>query len=265
MKPADYVAANREGWEEAAPIHRKQNQERLLASFRVPGYSCLDETETAVLWRIGLAGKDVAQLCCNNGREILSVKNLGARRCVGFEQAPGFIEQARELAAAGNIDCEFLQGDVHAIPRDYDGAFDLVTLTVGVLGWMPDLDAFLAVVARLLRPGGRIFVYECHPILDMLEPGKADAPVAWNHSYFKRDPYVDNDGLDYYGGGGYEAKSLYWFHHKLSDVMMACARNGLDRLERFEELPDHINNSFWNVEKQGPRLPMSYTLVMLKA
>ena len=191
MKDKDYLAANREAWEEVAPLHREHNQAQLLKAFKVPGYSCLDEIETAVLRDIGVDGKDVAQLCCNNGRELLSVKNLGAGRCVGFDQAEGFIAQARELAAAGAIDCDFVCSEIHEISSDYDAAFDLVTITIGVLSWMPDIAAFMAVPARLLRPGGRLFIYEQHPIIEMVTPGEADDPVVWEDSYFRDTPFVD--------------------------------------------------------------------------
>ncbi len=263
MKRKSFTDANREAWDEAAPLHRSQNMESLLAGFRTPGYSCLDEIETERIRALGVTGKDVAQLCCNNGRELLSVKNMGAGRCVGFDGAKGFIEQARELAAAGGIDCGFLCTDIYAIEPAYDAAFDLLTVTIGVLGWMPDLDGFLAVVARLLRPGGALFIYEQHPILDMVEPGAVDDPVLWNHSYFRRTPVVDQDGLDYYGHGTYESKPLYSFHHKMSDVLMAGLKSGL-AVEHFEEFPGHISNTWFNLEQHGPRLPMSYTLVLRK-
>jgi len=264
MKRKDITNANREAWEEAAPLHRAQNMARHLVEFREPGYSCLDEIETARLMALGVAGKDVAQLCCNNGRELLSVKNLGAGNCVGFDGAEGFVEQARELAAAGGLACEFVCTDVYEIPADYDSSFDLVTITIGVLSWMPDLLGFLAVAARLLRPGGALFIYEQHPILDMIEPAKADEPVAWDYSYFRREPFVDLDGLDYYGGGKYESKPLTSFHYTLSDVIMAGLACGLV-VEHIEELPGHISNAWYNVERQGPELPMSYTLVLRKA
>ncbi len=165
MKRKNFTDANREAWDEAAALHRSQNMESLLAGFRTPGHSCLDEIETERLQALGAPGKDVAQLCCNNGRELLSVKNMGAGRCVGFDAAKGFIEQARELAAVGGIDCAFLCTDIYAIEGAYDAGFDLVTVTIGVLGWMPDLEGFLAVAARLLRPGGAMFIYELLPIL----------------------------------------------------------------------------------------------------
>ena len=38
---------------------------------------------------LGIARKDLAQQRCNNGRELPSVKRVGAARCVGFDGAPG--------------------------------------------------------------------------------------------------------------------------------------------------------------------------------
>src|SRR5512147_1738742 len=107
MERRDYTAANRQSWNEAAPVHKEQKFEELLQAFRRPGYSRLDQIATHTFEKIGIQGKTVAQLCCNNGRELLSVKNMGAGRCVGFDIADNFIEQGRQLAAAGNITCEF--------------------------------------------------------------------------------------------------------------------------------------------------------------
>src|ERR1700751_4349683 len=89
MKCDDYTAANREAWDEAAPIHARRTFDQLLTDFRRPGHSCLDALETRTLRDIGLARKSVVQICCNNGRELLSAKNLGAGRCVGFDISDG--------------------------------------------------------------------------------------------------------------------------------------------------------------------------------
>ena len=45
----------------------------------------------------------------------------------------------------------------------------LFIVTIGVLGWLPDLDAFFGIVSRLLRTDGQLFIYEMHPILDMFD------------------------------------------------------------------------------------------------
>ncbi|HMB77769.1 MAG TPA: hypothetical protein VKN76_15330, partial [Kiloniellaceae bacterium] len=121
-----------------------------------------------------------------------------------------------------------------------------------------------AVAARLLKPGGALFVYEQHPILDMIKPGAADDPIEWELSYFEKAPYVETEGLDYYGGGTYVSKPLTSFARTMAEILMAGIDNGLT-LAHFEEHPHHISNTWWNVEAAGIGLPMSYTLVLRKA
>lgn len=263
MKAEDYIEANRQSWDEAAPIHAKLKLASLIENFRKPGYSCLDEIETAILQRIGVEGKAVAQLCCNNGREILSVVNMGAARGVGFDISEAFLEQGRQMAEAGGINCEFVQGSVYDIPPIHDGQFDLVTVTIGALGWLPDIRAFFAVVARLLRPGGRIFVYEMHPVLVMFEPGEEKNPLDIRYSYFVTEPFRDDSGLDYYGGTRRKSKPNYWFHHKLSDIIGGCLDHGM-ALEHFREYDFDISGVHAALGRQTNKPPMSYTLVARK-
>lgn len=264
MKAEDYIEANRQSWDEAAPVHAAQKLAELLANFGKPGYSCLDPIETSILEQIGVAGKAVAQLCCNNGRELLSVKNMGAGRCVGFDISAAFLEQGRQLAAAGGIDCEFVAASVYDIPASYDGSFDLVTVTIGALGWLPDIDRFFAVVARLLGPGGQVLIHEMHPVLVLFEPGEEQNPLEVRYSYFLNEPFRDDTGLDYYGGTRRRSKPNYWFHHKLSDIISGCLDHGLT-LEHFREYDVDISNVYAALDRQDRKPPMSYTLVARKA
>jgi SAM-dependent methyltransferase len=262
-KSRDYVAANRAAWDEVAAVHARRNHERLLAAFRTPGYSCLEPVETDLLREIGIEGKDVAQLCCNNGREILSVKNLGAARCVGFDFSAPFLAQARALAAAGGIACDFVETEISRVPPNYDRAFDLVLVTIGVINWMPDLDPFFAVPARLLRPGGLVLVHEQHPALNMFEPGDPVDPPCLRHSYFKSGAVEETGGLDYYGDSDYSAGPNYWFPHKLSDIVATALNRGFE-LTHFEERPEDISNTFPELGKADLRPPMSFTMLLRK-
>jgi len=261
---SEYTSANLVAWEEVAPIHGRHNQAELVNAFSQPGFSCLDDIELKILESLDVSKKDIAQICCNNGRELISVKNMGAARCVGFDGAQGFVNQGRELADAAKLEVEFVCCDVYDIPEVYHANFDLVTITIGVLGWMPDIDSFFSAIAKLLKPGGAIFVYEHHPIVVMIKPARADEPIEWELSYFRTEPYVDKDGLDYYGGEDYDAKPATSFSHKLSDIIMATVKAGF-AIESFEELPHHISNAWWNVEKSNMGLPMCFTLVLRKA
>jgi ubiquinone/menaquinone biosynthesis C-methylase UbiE len=259
MRRVDYTEANRAAWNEAAPIHGRINQQRLIEGFRRPGFSVLKRLEQQrLVEEVGLEGKDVAQICCNNGREILSIKNLGAGRCAGFDISDEFIAQARELAFAAGLECEFVCISAYEIAHEFDGSFDLVYISIGALCWMPDLDGFFAVVARLLRQNGQLFIYEMHPFLDMLEVPPAD-PLRLQHSYFKADPFVDTDGLDYYGKTSYAAKPAYSFHHKLSDIIGGVLGNGM-RLISFDEYAHDISSVFVHLESEEVRPPMCYIL-----
>lgn len=260
----DYLRANIAAWDEVAPIHGRHNQAKLVEAFSRPGFSCLDEIETDILKGLSIGGKDVAQVCCNNGRELLSLKTLGAARCVGFDGAQGFLDQARELADAADQDAEFVCCDAHEIPESYHSSFDLVTITIGVLGWMPDIDRFFSAIEKLLKPGGVLFIYEHHPIVNMIKPASAEEPVEWELSYFRAEPYVDASGLDYYGSEDYDAKPVASFSHKLSDIFMAAVKTGV-QIESFKEYPHHISKTWWNVEHSGMGLPMCFTLVFRKA
>ncbi len=259
---SSYTEANRAAWNSTAPRHAAAAYKGLLENFAQPGYSRLSAFEQGRLEEIGIRGKDIVQLSCNNGRELLSLKNLGAGRCVGFDISDEFIEQARGLAQAGNIECEFVRSSVYDISAEYDGSFDLAYITIGALGWLPDIDGFFAVVARLLRPGGFVFIYEMHPILDMFEnaPEYRADPLRIYHSYFKADPYADTTGLDYIGNTSYEGPISYWFHHKLSDVITALLRSHLS-IRAFDEYDHDISEVFKHLEPLPVKPPLSYILV----
>ncbi|MEM7564707.1 MAG: class I SAM-dependent methyltransferase [Pseudomonadota bacterium] len=255
---------NLEAWNQVAPIHRQHNHQRLVQQFSQPGFSVLNDLEVEVLNSLEFKGKDVAQICCNNGQELISVKNLGAGRCVGFDGASEFIEEARTLASVANLDVEFVCTDVYDIGSEFSNAFDLTTITIGVLSWMPDLNRFFRIAANLLKPGGALFIYEQHPILEMFEPGGASEPINWELSYFDKSPYIDTNGLDYYGGQTYDAKPVTSFVHTMAEIIMAGVNNSLT-VEYFEELPDHISNTWWNIEEANVGLPMSYILILRKS
>ncbi len=263
----DYIEANRKAWDAAAPHHREAKRyQDILEGFKTPGHVLLDDILVERLLKLDVVGKDVAQLCCNNGCEILSVKNLGAARCVGFDQAVGFVEQALEFRATAGIECEFVETDVNEIDENYDESFDIVLITIGVFGWMPSLQRFVSVASRLLRKGGAVCIYEQHPITVMMEPWEVpDDPTRLVHSYFKSTPFEDEIGYDYDGTASWNSPKQYWFVHKLSDIMTAFLDEGLN-IEVFKEYPHNVSSADFNMyTNQQAQLPLSYMLVVRKS
>lgn len=259
-----FTEANRVAWDEAAPVHAKTNHARLLEGFATPGYCTLDDHCLDRLSEIGFEGKSVAQLGCNNGRELLSLRNLGAGRCVGFDASAAFIEQARELARVSeHTDVEFVTTDIYEISPHEAGAFDIVMSTIGVLGWMPELRGFFEVAARLARRDGHLFIEEMHPVLLMYEEGDGNDPSYLKYSYFNQQPWVEKSGLDYYTGTKYESKPNYAFPHTLADIVMAAIDAGFS-LRHFAELDFNISNFCPDLEKVQANPPLGMTMLWQK-
>jgi ubiquinone/menaquinone biosynthesis C-methylase UbiE len=257
----EFTRANRDAWDQVAPVHGKINQGRLLEAFSKPGYSTLDRHIVDRLEEIGVQGKSVAQLCCNNGRELLSLKNLGAGRCVGFDASAAFIEQARELAeVSGHTDVEFVTTDIYEIPPDKAGPYDIVMSTIGVLSWMPNLRGVFEVMRRLARAGGHVFIEETHPVVLMYEEGEGDEPSFLKYSYFKQDPWEETTGLDYYEGTQYTSKPHYSFQHTLADIIMAGIGVGLT-LRHFAELDYDISRFCADLENAEAKPPLGMTML----
>jgi len=258
------VAASRAAWNASEPQHRAAPAwQRLVEGFATADFSCLDAVDREVLGAIGVAGRDVGQLCCNNGREILSIARLGARRAVGFDQAGAFIAQARELAAIAGSPCEFVETDVYAIGPEFDAAFDVVVVTIGVFGWMPELGRFVDIAARLLRPGGILYVHEQHPIMNVFEPW-GPTPFEPVQSYFRPEPFVETKAIVYDDAVPIGVADYYWFVHPLADVLTACLAAGF-AIERYSEYPDNISSDVYAIYDRPDRaLPQSYALVCRK-
>lgn len=248
MDKKKIVESNRKAWNEALPYHQKGRSRDLHKGFAKQGFSVLDKLLTDKLNSIGLENKTVVQLCCNNGRELLSTLNLGARKGYGVDISDAFIGEANELRDISGLDCEFIRNDILALGSELDGKADLVLITIGALCWIPDLTAYFKIVGRILNPGGDLIIYEEHPYLNMLAMEEEElfdpqSPKEPKHSYFKAEPWAEADGLDYYGGETYDGSVSYSYSLKLSDILNPIVKNGMQLIEMNEYLHD-ISNGF---------------------
>ncbi len=259
METDEYVQTNHDMWNRTADIYRNEGFGSFLSKISQPDFTTFDEVEHQIFSTIGLAGKDVAQLGCNNGRELISVKKAGARRCVGFDVSENILEQGEQLSAASAQDVEFVCTSVYDIGEAYTGTFDVVYITVGVLGWLPDLPAFFGVVERLLRPGGLLFLYDQHPILGVFDPAKEEI----DSSYFRQEPFVEEGLPDYMDPSQTGRAESYWFQHTLSSIIGLCLESNLT-VTHFKEYEHDLSNTYRAFETHEHSLPLSYSLVAKK-
>lgn len=259
----NYHDANRIAWDASERYHREAVFDMVLHKLRTPGLYCLDDVALAALESIDLSGKSVAQLCCNNGREVMSVVKLGAGRGVGFDISESFVRQGQELSEKSGIACELVACDVADIPEDFYGQFDLVMITVGALGWFEDLGAYFGKVSDLLKAEGELYIYEQHPFTEMLDLKLAVEAPRLTCDYFRDDPYCDTDGLDYYSGVVYDSPPCYWFVHTFSEILQSCIDQGL-QITSVEEFEHDISNNWLGLAQADLRLPLCFQLRAMK-
>ena len=181
----DYRTLNKASWDDRAPAHAASpdySVERFAAD---PAF-----ISDVVLFDQPLLG-DVAglrgvHLQCHIGTDTISLARLGASM-TGLDFSPAALTQARDLAGRTGDDARFVEADVYdAVGVLGADAFDLVFTGIGALCWLPSVRRWAGVVAGLLRPGGRLFIREAHPMLDTLSDPREDGLIVVDFTYFER-------------------------------------------------------------------------------
>jgi SAM-dependent methyltransferase len=253
---------NREAWNEALAYHQKARNNALHEGFKNPQFTTFDRDCDAVLIEklreIDLQDKVVAQLPCNNGRELLSLVKSGAKKGLGFDISDAAIAEANELKAISNLNVEFYRTNILDIDDTFNEAIDFIYISEGSLQWFSSLNEYFKIVSKLLKPDGKILIYEIHPFAYFFEPtNDLNKEPALDEflSYFEKGPYSYKRGLDYVGQTTYNAKECCWYMHKISDIINTC--NGLE-IEKFDEYNMEMAN---NLEiKNMEKFPLSYII-----
>ncbi len=163
--PADAVRANKALWDEWTRIHETSEFYDLEGFKR--GGSRIRQYE---LDEIGpVDGLDLLHLQCHFGIDSLSFARLGAR-VTGADFSQAAVDLAESIAVEiGHPDARFVRSDLFDLPDILDADFDLVYTSRGVLGWLPDIRRWAQVVAHFVRPGGRFYITEIHPVANAYE------------------------------------------------------------------------------------------------
>ncbi len=263
----EITEANRLAWNEVTPVHQKSRKIDYKKEFKKIGYSTLDEVITAKLKELGIVGKNVAQVCCNNGRETLSMLNIGAKSAVGFDISDDALKEAKELAETSGLKCTFVRTDIYDIDDEYNDRFDLILITVGALAWMPDFVKFFKIVAKMIKPGGNLVIYENHPFHYMFadegeEGFDPDNPEKIVYDYFRTEPWINTEGIDYIGRVRYKSRVNYNYSYTISALLNSAIKGGL-RIAEFNEYKHNITPDYKLLER-NKNIPFCYILVAEK-
>lgn len=253
-----------------------------------------------------LDGLHVAHLQCHIGTDTLSLARLGAASVVGLDFSSESLKQARGLAGdagdSGGSKLSYVQGDVYdAVELLGREKFDLIFTGIGALCWLPNVSRWARVVADLVKPGGRLFIREGHPILWAADDSAvSDAYPADQlriaYPYYETGrPIVNSEGLSYVGDSAISTEggapnisdkaseatenaptitATKEFNHGLGEIIQALIKAGL-RISIVEEhdsvtwnaLPGRMVKmelSEYRLAHGRDRMPCSYTIQAVK-
>lgn len=269
----DYVAVNKAMWDERAPAHAASEQYGLDRYANDP--DLLSHVVQFDRERLGdVTGLRGVHLQCHIGTDTVSLARLGARMS-GLDFSPASLAQARTLAERAGADIEYHEAQVYdAVDVLGAAAFDLVYTGMGALCWLPDVAEWARVVAALLRPGGRLFIREAHPMLWAMDETVAVPTLRYPYFEHVEPLALEDDGTYVDTEVVFTNRLSHSWNHGLGEIVTALLDAGM-RLTQFVEhdsvpwaaLPGCMSvdeSGEWRLSEQPDRLAASYTIQAVK-
>jgi len=271
---SESLELNRRNWDERAPLHAASTDYEVDRFVADPQH--LSEVVRFDLPRLGdIRGLRAVHLQCHIGTDTLSLARLGAQMS-GLDFSSQSLAQARALAQRCGVSIDYVEADVYAAEQVLTPAsFDLIYTGIGALIWLPSIERWARTVAALLKPGGRLFLREGHPMLLAVNEDHQDRLVI-EYPYFEREaPTVwDSDQTYVETDTALSHTVTHEWNHGLGEVISALLQQGLqitalvehDSIP-WEALPGQMSQNAqgeWSLDKDRWRLPLSYTLQAVK-
>lgn len=266
----DYRTVNRTNWDERAPLHAAS------ADYGLDRFADPDHLSGVVrfdLPRLGdIRGLRALHLQCHLGTDTISLARLGAT-AAGLDFSPVSLTYARKLAEQAGVTVDFVESDVYdAVAALGAEQFDLVYTGIGALCWLPSIERWAQTVATLLRPGGRLFLRDGHPISGTLDETQTDRLVVEFPYFETAEPMVWTGTSTYVETDGAlrEATTTHQWSHGIGETVTALLDAGLTITGLVEHdsapwpvLPGRMacgDDGEWRLIERRERMPFTYTL-----
>jgi SAM-dependent methyltransferase len=271
---AEYSDVNRANWDDRVPAHVASADYAVRRFIEDPRFiSGVVRFDLPLLGDV--AGLRGVHLQCHIGTDTVSLARLGASM-TGLDFSGPAVEAGRELAAATGANAAFVQSDVYAAADVLEpGSFDLVYTGIGALCWLPSVRRWARVVASLLRPGGRLFIRDGHPMLFTLEDPRDDGLLSVRYPYFEQaeaqvfdyaGTYVDSDAV-------FEHNVTHEWNHGIGEIVTALLDAGMTLTGLVEHdsvpwnaLPGMMTEAGgeWRLTEGPSRVACSFTIQAVK-
>jgi SAM-dependent methyltransferase len=272
---ADYITINKANWDERVPAHAASPDYHVADFVTDPGF--LSKVVRFDQRKLGdLSGQRGVHLQCHIGTDTISLTRLGASM-TGVDFSAPALAQARDLAARTGADAVFVESDLYAaadvVAR---GSFDFVYTGIGALCWLPSVSRWARVVADVLRPGGRLFIREGHPMLWAMQDGRDDDLLVTAYPYFETaEPLaLEFEGTYVETDVEFTSNLTHEWNHGLGEIVAALLDVGLTITDLTEHdsvpwnalpgLMERTELDEWRLIDRPERLAASYTLQAVK-
>jgi 2-polyprenyl-3-methyl-5-hydroxy-6-metoxy-1,4-benzoquinol methylase len=265
------METNRRRWDESVAHHLASEEYNVPAFKR--GRSSLKPFELREIGRV--RGARLLHLQCHFGMDTLSWARMGAR-VTGVDYSRPAIEAARSLAEELGITAKFVESNVYDAPRKVGGRgrFDIVYTGKGALNWLPEVRRWARVVAHFLRPGGRLYFAESHPVANTFSDDFGGGRFGQDLPYFARRPLrSEYDGTYATEGVVLRNKVSYDWQHTVSDVLNALIDAGM-RVEFVHEFPatfwkahpemEYRRDRLWHMRRGEWNFPLIWSVMARK-
>jgi SAM-dependent methyltransferase len=271
---SDYIRVNQANWNSRVEHHVRAYD---LDHFRSdPDF--LSHVVAFDLPRLGsVVDLDVVHLQCHIGTDTLSLSRLGARSVTGLDFSRPALDAAERLADECGARINYVESEFYgAIEALGSGGFDLVYTGIGALCWLPDVRRWGEVVAALLRPGGRLFLREYHPVLWSLADPRADGLLVIEYPYFETEGVPFSEDQSYVSHDEpLSSPDIIHFNHGLAEVITALLDAGME-LTAFAEhdtapgrplddMMEDVGGGEYRLRNDPVRMPATYTLQATKS
>ena len=270
-----WLADNQAWWDERAPAHAASDEYGSARFAQDPSFiSDVVRFDLPLLGDVtGLRG---VHLQCHIGTDTVSLARLGAHMS-GLDFSGASIAEARRIAEQAHADVDFVQAAVYDAPAALGHeSFDLVFTGIGALCWLPDIGRWADVVASLLKPGGRLFIREGHPMMWAIDE-RIENQLVVGYPYFEDHAPLteEGDGTYVVTDTEFELRMVHSWNRGFGEIVSALLERGFtltglvehDSVP-WEALPGQMSkqtNGEWMLKERRERLPMSYTLQAVRS
>lgn len=220
-------ADNLAGWEDRVPIHTGPGGYDVAGLLGDPKRLSLTvQHDRAALGP--LTGLKVVHQQCHLGTDTLSLARLGAAEISGLDFSAKAIAHCRSLFERAGVAGRFVEGDVFDAERLLGDRYDLVYASIGAINWIPSIGRWIAVAAALLKPGGRLYLRDVHPMAMAVDPG-SDPVLRLRYPYGEQaEPVTLDDDRTYAGDGTPVAHTTtHEWSHGLGEIVQGALDAGL--------------------------------------